>query len=91
MKVKVKDGTIHIPASVWEQAHLPEYGSYEVEAEHKQIIISAQPQKEPKSKVKSVKEMGFVGMWTDRSDMANSQEWGRKQRARWRKRIKISG
>jgi antitoxin component of MazEF toxin-antitoxin module len=91
MQVKVKDGDIHIPTSIWKKAHLPQDGSYEVEVSNDQIVIRAQSRKKDKGRIRSIRKLGFVGMWADRDDMANSQEWVRKQRAGWRQRAKVSG
>ncbi len=91
MQVKVKDGTLHIPINVWEKAHLPKDGSYEVEVIDGKIIVRTYIQTELKGKVKTLKESGFIGMWADRNDMADSQEWVREQRAAWKKRGKIGG
>ena len=91
MQVKVKDGNLHIPTSIWEKAHLPKDGSYEVEVDNDQIIITARIQAENKHRPKSIRELGFVGMWADREDMADSAEWVRKQRVGWRQRVKIGG
>ena len=91
MQVRVKNGNVYIPVSIWEKAHLSKDGKYEVEIIHNQIVIKAQSLVEPESRIKSVREFGVVGMWADRDDIDDSGEWLRKQRVSWSKRFKSGG
>lgn len=89
MKIKVKNGMLHIPAKIREKAHLSKDGNYEMEVCDDKIIIYTQIKTDLKGKAKSVRNFGFTGMWADREDMKESAEWVREQRAGWKKRTKI--
>lgn len=88
MRVTSK-GQITIPSEIRERTGLQPNSEVTLEVEGNTVrirpVLLKDERKEPKQR--PLREEPFVGMWRDREDMADSNEWVRETRQReWTRR-----
>ena len=52
-----------------------------------QVTVEEAAQTKEAVKKWDIESEPFIGMWADREDMADSVQWEREQRKKWRQRI----
>ncbi|MEW6237772.1 MAG: hypothetical protein AB1656_20490 [Candidatus Omnitrophota bacterium] len=82
--VEVARGVIHGSNIILtEPLPLPEGAEVIIRIE----LANADRPDKPTLSLEEFKQLPCWGMWKDREDMANSEEWIRKERERWNQRL----